>query len=72
MDLMQKLSLYIFLVFIWCNAGWTDEKNYDLTDKQIKTIIEGLEGDKKTEGFLQCVEILRGSNLKKKIFKTSN
>ena len=66
---MKKISLYIFLVFIWCNAGWTDEKNYDLTDKQIKTIIKGLEGNKKTEGFLQCVEILRGSNLKRRFLR---
>ena len=33
---MKKLFSYIFIFFIWFNAGLAEEKNYDLTDSQIK------------------------------------
>ena len=44
-------------------------KNFDLTDSQIKEIIEKMKGQKKTEEFLQCVEIVRGSNLKRRFLR---
>jgi|TARA_B110001452_G_scaffold227044_1_gene201767 hypothetical protein len=65
----KKLFLYVTLVLLWFNAGWTEEKNFDLTDSQIKEIIEKMKGQKKTEEFLQCVEIVRGSNLKRRFLR---
>ena len=65
----KKLFLYVTLVLLWFNAGWTEEKNYDLTDSQIKEILKKMEGSKKDEGFLQCVEIVRGSNLKRRFLR---
>lgn len=66
---MIKLLSYILIFFIWCNTGWTDEKSEDLTDSQIKTILKEIESNKKTEDFLQCVEIVRGSNLKRRFLR---
>ena len=65
----KKLFLYVTLVLLWFNAGWTEEKNFDLTDSQIKEIIEKMKGQKKTEEFLQCVEIVWGSNLKRRFLR---
>ena len=49
--------------------GWADEKYDDLTDSQIKTILEKLEDHQKTVDFLQCVEIVRGSKIKRRFLR---
>ena len=33
---MKKLSLYIFLVLMWCNVGFADEISYDSLNENIK------------------------------------
>jgi len=66
---MKKLLSIIFLSFVWCNVGWADEKYDDLTDSQIKTILEKLEDHQKTVDFLQCVEIVRGSKIKRRFLR---
>ena len=66
---MKKLFFYCFVIIIWCNTGWTDDKNDDLTDNQIKKIIKKMTGPEKTEEFLQCVEIVRGSNIKRRFLR---
>lgn len=66
---MRKLFSYIFIFFIWFNVGLAEEKNYDLTDSQIKEILEKVEERKKDEDFLQCVEIVRGSNIKRRFLR---
>ena len=33
---MKKLSLYIFLVWMWCNVGFADEISYDSLNENIK------------------------------------
>ena len=65
----KKLFSYIILFLLWFNAGLAEEKNYDLTDSQIREILEKMEERKKTEDFLQCVEIVRGSNLKRRFLR---
>ena len=66
---MKKISLIISLVLLWSNIGWADEKYDDLTDSQIKTILEKLEDHQKTVDFLQCVEIVRGSKIKRRFLR---
>ena len=66
---MKKLLSIIFFSFVWCNVGWADEKYDDLTDSQIKTILEKLEDHQKTVDFLQCVEIVRGSKIKRRFLR---
>ena len=65
----KKLLSYIILFLLWFNAGLAEEKNYDLTDSQIKEILEKTEERKKDRDFLQCVEIVRGSNLKRRFLR---
>ena len=65
----KKLLSYIILFLLWFNAGLAEEKNYDLTDSEIKEILEKIEESKKNEDFLQCVEIVRGSNLKRRFLR---
>ena len=36
MGLMKKLSLYIFLVLMWCNVGFADEISYNSLNENIK------------------------------------
>jgi len=33
---MKKLSLYIFLVLMWCNVGFADEISYNSLNENIK------------------------------------
>ena len=33
---MKKLSLYIFLVLMWCNVGFADEIDYNSLNENIK------------------------------------
>ena len=33
---MKKLSLYIFLVLMWCNVGFADKISYDSLNENIK------------------------------------
>ena len=33
---MKKLSLYIFLILMWCNVGFADEISYDSLNENIK------------------------------------
>ena len=33
---MKKLSLYIFLVLMWCNVGFADEVSYNSLNENIK------------------------------------
>ena len=42
----KKLLSYIILFLLWFNAGLAEEKNYDLTDSQIKEILEIIPGTK--------------------------
>ena len=73
----KKLLSYIILFLFWFNVGLAEEKNYDrtdsqirdLTDSQIREILEKMEERKKTEDFLQCVEIVRGSNSKRRFLR---
>ena len=66
---MKKFFVFCLVIIIWCNAGWTDDKNDDLTDNQIKKILKKMTGPQKTEEFLQCVEIVRGSNIKRRFLR---
>ena len=66
---MNKLFTYIFIFFIWFSTGWTNDNNDDLTDNQIKKILKKMTGPQKTEEFLQCVEIVRGSNIKRRFLR---
>ena len=36
LGLMKKLSLYIFLVLMWCNVGFADEISYNSLNENIK------------------------------------
>jgi len=65
----KKLLSYIILFLLWFNAGLAEEKNYDLSDSEIKEILEKIEESKKNEDFLQCVEIVRGSNIKRRFLR---
>ena len=65
----KKLLSYIILFLLWFNVGLAEEKNYDLTDSQIREILEKMDERKKDEDFLQCVEIVRGSNLKRRFLR---
>ena len=66
----KKLLLYFTIILLWFNSGLAEEKKYGLTDIQIETILKNtdlkLNND---EGFLQCVEILRDSNLQRKFLR---
>ena len=66
---MKKLFVYCLVFIIWCNTGWTNDNNDDLTDNQIKKILKKMTGPQKTEEFLQCVEIVRGSNIKRRFLR---
>jgi len=66
---MNKLFTYIFIFFIWFSTGWTNDNSDDLTDNQIKKILKKMTGPQKTEEFLQCVEIVRGSNIKRRFLR---
>jgi len=66
---MNRLTLYFILVLLWFNPVLSEEKNFDLSDKDIKEILEKMEESKKNEDFLQCVEIVRGSNLKRRFLR---
>ena len=34
--MMKKLSLYVFLVLMWCNVGFADEISYNSLNENIK------------------------------------
>ena len=36
---MKKLSLYIFLVLMWCNVGFAEDKNVPIQERLMKQII---------------------------------
>ena len=66
---MSKLTIIIILILVWFNPVLSEEKNFDLSDRDITEILEKMEERKKTEDFLQCVEIVRGSNLKRRFLR---
>jgi hypothetical protein len=66
---MKKLIVYCLVFIVWCNTGWANDNNDDLTDNQIKKILKKMTGPQKTEEFLQCVEIVRGSNIKRRFLR---
>tara|TARA_B100000780_G_C21009845_1_gene404331 strand:- start:64 stop:687 length:624 start_codon:yes stop_codon:yes gene_type:complete len=64
---MKKLFLYIFLGLMFCNVGSTNQLN--LTNYEIAQIVKKIESNKKKMEFLRCVEIIKKSNVQRKIFK---
>tara|TARA_B100001057_G_scaffold83231_1_gene78917 strand:+ start:125 stop:847 length:723 start_codon:yes stop_codon:yes gene_type:complete len=78
---MKKFSIFIFLFCLFSNISNAEETNKDieigntesgqrqLTDEEIDNILKKMEERKKTQDFLKCVEILRESNVKKRIIK---
>ena len=37
---MKKLIVYCLVFIVWCNTGWANDNNDDLTDNQIKKILK--------------------------------
>ena len=69
---MKKLSLYIFLVFIWCNAGFTIDIN-KLEDLEIDGINIGdnlLDHFSKQE-LIQNKKLLKADMVNRKLYYTS-
>ena len=60
---MKKLKLYFIIFSLWFNPVLSDEINLDLSDRDIREILEKMEERQKTKEFLQCVEIVRGLSL---------
>tara|TARA_B100000700_G_C14685081_1_gene687171 strand:- start:89 stop:715 length:627 start_codon:yes stop_codon:yes gene_type:complete len=66
---MNKFTIYLILVLLWFNPVFSEEKNLDLSDRDIIEILEKMEERQKTKEFLQCVEIVRGSNVKRRFLR---
>ena len=66
---MNKFSIYLILLLLWFNPVFSEEKNLDLSDRDIIEILEKMEERQKTKEFLQCVEIVRGSNVKRRFLR---
>lgn len=66
---MSKFIIYLILVLLWFNPVFSEEKNLDLSDRDIIEILEKMEERQKTKEFLQCVEIVRGSNVKRRFLR---
>ena len=66
---MKKLKLYFIIFSLWFNPVLSDEINLDLSDRDIREILEKMEERQKTKEFLQCVEIVRGSNVKRRFLR---
>ena len=66
---MNKFIIYFIFVLLLFNPVLSEEKNLDLSDRDIIEILEKMEERQKTKEFLQCVEIVRGSNVKRRFLR---
>ena len=48
---MNKFTIYLILVLLWFNPVFSEEKNLDLSDRDIIEILEKMEERQKTKVF---------------------
>jgi len=81
LTIMKNFFIFILLICLFSNISNAEETNKDiaianseseqrqLTDEEIDDILKKMEEIKKTQEFLECVEILRESNVQRRIIK---